>query len=166
VLVEKVVPAPRPEPLQSADSEETGVSAATAWEKLAEDFAKESFIRFGWLREGVFERFEGGKLFVRFPLSAQESSESIWAEQGLKDLESKLTRELSQAVRLELEWDGTMEERAPEAEAEPPPVRDAQEAAAPTTPEPPADPMEEFKNDPLIKKALELFKSTLQTNPA
>jgi hypothetical protein len=30
---------------------------------------------------------------------------------------------------------------------------------------PPKDPSEDFKNDPFIKKALEVFKSTLQ-NPA
>jgi hypothetical protein len=30
------------------------------------------------------------------------------------------------------------------------------------TPEPPPDPMEEFKNDPIIRKALELFRAEIQ----
>jgi hypothetical protein len=35
---------------------------------------------------------------------------------------------------------------------------------APRAPEPaPADPVEEFKNDPLIRKALELFQAEIQT---
>lgn len=169
------VPEKKPEPVReepkaqtapppSADPEDAGVSAATIWEKAAESFAKESFIRFGWLREGVFERFEGGKIFVRFPASTREDSENMWMEQGLKDLEKVLTRELSQAVRLTLEFDESM--NAPEPEPEPEPVREEPKASEPVPEVPPADPMEEFKNDPLIKKALEVFKSTLQTAQA
>ena len=81
----------------------------------------------------------------------------MWMENGIKELESKLARALSQAVRLVLEWDA-----APEQQPEP--VREEPELSAPPTP--PADPNEDFKNDPFIKKALEVFKSTLQTNPA
>ena len=148
-------------PPRAADPEDAGVSAATAWEKTAESFAKESFIRYGWLREGFFERFENGKLFVRFPASSKESSESIWMEKGLKDLESSLTRALSQSVRLVLEWDESLEQQP-----EPTPAREEPPAAAAQPPAPPADPNEDFKNDPLIKKALEVFKSTLQTSSA
>ena len=154
-------PAPKTAtPAPPADTEETDISAATAWERIAESFAKESLIRYGWLREGTFDRFEGGRLFVRFPESAKESAE-IWMEKGLKDLESKLTRALSQAVRLVLEW-----EASPEPQPEPvsTPVREEPEASAP--PAPPPDPNEDFKNDPFIKKALEVFKSTLHTAPA
>ena len=157
------MPAPKvaAPPPHAADPEDAGVSAATAWEKTAESFAKESFIRYGWLREGLFERFENGKLFVRFPASSKESSESIWMEKGLKDLESALTRALSQAVRLVLEWDESLEQQP-----DPTPAREEPPAAAAPPPGPPADPNEDFKNDPFIKKALEVFKSTLQTSPA
>jgi hypothetical protein len=37
------------------------------------------------------------------------------------------------------------------------------ESIAPPQPELPQDPMADFLNDPLIEKALEIFKSTLQT---
>jgi DNA polymerase-3 subunit gamma/tau len=140
-----------------ADPEEADISAATAWEKTAESFAKESLIRYGWLREGVFERFEDGRLFVRFPASARENSE-MWMEKGLKELESKLTRALARTVRMELEWDETLDQQS---QPEPVPVRE--EPGNPAPPAPPADPNEDFKNDPFIKKALEVFKSTLQT---
>jgi len=86
-------------------------------------------------------------------------------EQGLKDLETGLTRALSTGVRLALEWDANLQEQ-PEPEAEAPPPHEEREEPAPQPPAPPVDPMEEFKNDPLIKKALEIFKSTQQTNPA
>ena len=151
----KPLPEPAPQP---ADPEETGISVAAAWETTAESFAKESLIRYGWLREGLFDRFEGGRLIVRFPESVKESSE-IWMETGIKELESKLARALSQTVRLVLEWDA-----APEQQPEPEPVREEPEPSAP--PAPPADPNEDFKNDPFIKKALEVFKSTLHTAPA
>ncbi len=150
-----------PAPLAAAppaDSEEAGISAAAAWEATAESFAKESLIRYGWLREGTFDRFEGGRLFVRFPESAKETSD-IWMENGSKDLESKLSRALSQPVRLVLEWDADQE-----PEPVPAPVREEPESSAP--PAEPSDPNEDFKNDPFIKKALEVFKSTLHTAPA
>ncbi len=92
----------------------------------------------------------------------------MWMEQGMKDLEAKLTAGLSRKVRLVLEFD---------ADTEPPPEPDQSNEPAPEPPsglepgktsEPPpepatADPMDEFKNDPLIRKALEIFKSTQQT---
>ena len=157
-----VAPAPEAVATRPAvDPEDAGVSAATLWETTAESLAKGSLIRYGWLREGLFERFEDGKLFVRFPASSKENSESFWMEKGLKDIESALTKALSQAVRLILEWDESLEQPP---EPAPDPVRE--EPAAVASPEPPADPNEDFKNDPFIKKALEVFKSTLQTTPA
>ena len=152
-------PAPKTAaPAPPANTEETEISAATAWERTAESFAKESLIRYGWLREGTFDRLEDGRMFVRLPESAKENAE-MWMEKAVKDLESKLTRALSQAVRLVLEW-----EASPEPVSTP--VREEPEAAAPPVPAPPADPNEDFKNDPFIKKALEVFKSTLHTAPA
>ena len=163
---EKPEPAPQPAITpKPADPEESGISAASAWEKIAASLAKDSLIRFGWLSEGVFERFEEGNLFVRFPASSKENSESMWMEKGLKDLESKLTKALSRTVRLVMEWEeAPARPDEPEFDSGPPPEESAPSAVA--TPAPPADPNEDFKNDPFIKKALEVFKSTLQTPSA
>ena len=163
---EKPEPAPQPGVTpKPADPEETGISASSAWEKIAASLAKDSLIRFGWLSEGVFERFEEGNLFVRFPASSKENSESMWMEKGLKDLESKLTKALSRTVRLVMEW-----EEAPaqpdESEFDSAPPLEESASSAIATPAPAADPTEDFKNDPFIKKALEVFKSTLQTPSA
>ena len=152
---------PAPEVNKAADPESAAASAATIWESISETFAKDSFIRFGWLREGLFERLEAGELFVRFPASARESSETVFMEQGLKDINARLARELSQPVRLVFEFDeNTVAPPEPEpfpTEPDEPPKAMAQAPAAPI------DPMGDFKDDPLIKKALEVFKSTLQT---
>lgn len=153
--VKASAPSQKEEIQHSRDSETKGVCASTIWETIVEKFAKESFIRFGWLREGVFGRLEEGCLFVRFPSSSKEYSETIFMEKGQQDLESLLTRELGQAIRLIFEFDESMNEPPPK---EPSPLL-AEEPAAP----PPHNPLDEFKNDALIKKALEVFKSTLQT---
>lgn len=86
-------------------------------------------------------------------------------EQGIKDIEARLLKTLSQPFRLSFEFDANLQsqpepvvEEVPE-ERMPEPV----ESVAPPQPEPPQDPMADFLNDPLIEKALEIFKSTLQT---
>lgn len=155
---------PPPPTTPAPDPEEAGVSAAMIWEKTAGELAKNSLIRYGWLRDGLFERFEGGKLFVRFPAASKEHSESFWMETGLKEIESILTKALSRTAKLVFEWDDSLAqpsepEPIPEAPAEP------VKPAAVEPQKPPKDPSEDFKNDPFIKKALEVFKSTLQ-NPA
>ena len=158
-----IAPAPVAEaaPKKTSDPESASVSAATIWESIAEGFAKDSFIRFGWLRDGLFERLEAGELFVRFPASARDSSETVFMDQGRKDINARLSRELSQPVRIIFEFD----ENAvvpPEPESFPGEPDEPPMAAAPEPP-PPSDPMGDFKDDPLIKKALEIFKSNLPT---
>lgn len=150
-----------PEPVAKSESQ----SPASAWESIASDLAKNSFIRFAWLRDGVFDRVDGMKLIVRFPESSRESAESFFMEQGIKDIEARLLKTLSQPFRLSFEFDANLQsqpepvvEEVPE-ERMPEPV----ESVAPPQPEPPQDPMADFLNDPLIEKALEIFKSTLQT---
>ena len=100
----------------------------------------------------------GGALVVRFPGSSREQAGSVFMEQGTKDMESRLLKQLGRPLKLRFEFDDSVVvEEAPPAE-EPPAAR---EEAPP--PEPPKDPLEEFLNDPLIEKALEIFKGTLQT---
>ena len=157
-------PAPLPKVAESAPSKvvESRIDAPTSWEKIAAEFAKNSFIRFGWLRDGVFDRVEDGKGIVRFPVSAKDSASSIFMEQGIKDIESRFLKDLGKPLRIVFEFDDQLEPEIPEeireeaAPARPPVV----ELAAPAVS---VDPMEDFLNDPLIEKALEIFKGTLQT---
>ena len=168
-VVEPVVSAsvstPAP-PLKGLESTPSNVvshlDAPTSWDKIAADFAKNSFIRFGWLRDGVFDRIEDGKGIVRFPMSAKDSASSIFMEQGIKDIESRFLKDLGKPLRIVFEFDEQLQpEISEEIREEPSPApTPVVEVAAP---EVPVDPMENFLNDPLIEKALEIFKGTLQT---
>jgi len=157
-------PAPLPKVAESAPPKdvESRIDAPTSWEKIAAEFAKNSFIRFGWLRDGVFDRVEDGKGIVRFPVSAKDSASSIFMEQGIKDIESRFLKDLGKPLRIVFEFDEQLEPEIPEEIREEPVPTPAPvvELAAPAVP---VDPMEDFLNDPLIEKALEIFKGTLQT---
>ena len=157
-------PAPLPKVAEPAPSKvvESRIDAPTSWEKIAAEFAKNSFIRFGWLRDGVFDRVEDGKGIVRFPVSAKDSASSIFMEQGIKDIESRFLKDLGKPLRIVFEFDEQLEPEIPEEIREEPAPAPAPvvELAAPAVP---VDPMEDFLNDPLIEKALEIFKGTLQT---
>jgi hypothetical protein len=119
-------------------------------------------IRFGWLRDGVFSGLSEGNLAVRFPAARREQAGSVFMEQGIRDIESRLLRELGKPVRVRFEFDESLSvEEEPAPEPEPPRDDPPPEPAAPAK-----DPMEEFLNDPLIEKALEIFKGTLQTRSA
>ena len=81
-------------------------------------------------------------------------------EAGRKDAETKLSEALGKKTSLALE---VSEHLAEPETPEPEPA-----AAVPAPVEPPApaaarDPREDFKNDPLIKKALEIFAGEIQT---
>ena len=168
-VVEPVVSAsvstPAP-PLKGLESTPSNVvshlDAPTSWDKIAADFAKNSFIRFGWLRDGVFDRIEDGKGIVRFPMSARDSASSIFMEQGIKDIESRFLKDLGKPLRIVFEFDEQLQPEIPEEIREEPVPAPAPvvETVAPAVP---VDPMEDFLNDPLIEKALEIFKGTLQT---
>ncbi len=157
-------PAPLPKVAEPAPPKdvESRIDAPTSWEKIAAEFAKNSFIRFGWLRDGVFDRVEDGKGIVRFPVSAKDSASSIFMEQGIKDIESRFLKDLGKPLRIVFEFDEQLEPEIPEEIREEPAPAPAPvvELAAPPVP---VDPMEDFLNDPLIEKALEIFKGTLQT---
>ena len=165
VLAPLSTPAPLPKVVELALAPkvvESRIDAPTSWEKIAADFAKNSFIRFGWLRDGVFDRVEDGKGIVRFPVSAKDSASSIFMEQGVKDIESRFLKDLGKPLRIVFEFDDQLEPEIPEEIREEPAPAPAPvvEVAAPAVP---VDPMEDFLNDPLIEKALEIFKGTLQT---
>ena len=153
-VVPKAAPVPTPEPAAPVD-------AAICWEQIAAEFSKNSVIRFGWFREGIFDRLEGGRLIVRFPAALQEAGSSMFMEKGIKDIEARLLQDLGQPTKIVFEFDEALQAATPEPEPEPEP--EAPKVAEPVVEAPPVDPMEEFLNDPLIEKALEIFKGTLQT---
>ncbi len=166
---EPPAPSVTPAPPPSASNSSTSVDASMVWDVIAEDLAKNSFIRFSWLREGVFDRVEKGRLIVRFPASCKESA-MPFLDEGVRHIEARLLKEMDQPLRVVFEFDASLQEREPEPVQEE--VIHEVVTAAPETgekespresPPPSADPMEAFLNDPLIEKALEKFQGTLQT---
>ncbi len=151
-VVPKAAPAPTPEPAASVD-------AALCWEHIAAEFSKNSVIRFGWFREGVFDRLENGRMTVRFPAALREAGSSMFMEKGIKDIEARLLQDLGQPTKIVFEFDEALQSAIPEPEPEP----EAPQPVEPVVEMPAEDPMAEFLNDPLIEKALEIFKGTLQT---
>jgi hypothetical protein len=100
-------------------------------------------------------------VLVKIPPSSAVALQSVVGEDGRKNAEAKLSSALGRSVKLRLEVGEEMAEPAPE-EAQVEPARSFEKPAE-TPPPGPRDPAEEFKNDPLIKKALEIFAGEIQT---
>ncbi len=131
------------------------LSAAMIWKTVAAETINESPFKFGWLSEAENAAFEGTHLRVCFPKSFKIQFESIFWGDIQSLLEKRLSQKRGSVTRLKIDLvdipstlDQTHLESPPENTSLLPP---------------PTDPMEEFKNDPLIRKALEIFKGTIQT---
>lgn len=159
--LENEPPRVRAEPASAvAQSPETGViDAAVAWDRVAASY--ESSIKFRWLTKGVLAETSEGGVLVKIPPSSAIELRSVVGEDGRKNAEAKLCAALGRNVKLRLEVDEGLAESPPEDLGAQPaaPV----ERAAESSPVRPGDPADEFKNDPLIKKALEIFAGEIQT---
>lgn len=162
-----VVPAPAP--VKAPVAEEGSIDASVAWDRAAASY--ESSIKYSWLSRGVFSKVESsGDILVQLPPSSEAEFKSVVGEAGRKDAEAKLATALGRRVKLVIEVahdlpDPQGDEPEPEPEPEQAPVADKPttvETAA-STPAPQVDHASEFKNDPLIKKALEIFAGEIQT---
>jgi len=149
----------------SEEREEKSIDAAIAWENVARTY--ETSIKYRWLTKGVFALIDADSVLVQLPPSEAKELASFLGEMGRKDAEQKLSAALNRklTLRLEIGEHLTVVEEIPEPEPEPTPAPEAKapepEPAAPQAPA--GDPMDDFKNDPLIKKALEIFRGEIQT---
>jgi DNA polymerase-3 subunit gamma/tau len=120
----------------------------TLWPALVERVRKErSFISM-WVESGVLEKISGGVALFVFAEEQSLAADYIGKDGHREFLEGVLFDLTRTRLKLRAELRETVQRR-PVAQP-PPPVKAA-----------PKDPMEEFKNDPLIRKALELFKARL-----
>jgi DNA polymerase III subunit gamma/tau len=140
-----LLPVPEPEPKAPAKA----VDVETLWPSLVERVRKErSFISM-WVESGVLAEVRDGVALFVFAEEQSLAADYI-SKDGHREFLEGLLLELAGAplkVRTELR---DSVQRRPVAQP-PPPVK-----------APPKDPMEEFKNDPLIRKALEIFKARLE----
>ncbi len=162
-------PVSAPEPLltKSEEREEKSIDAAIAWENVARTY--ETSIKYRWLTKSVFALIEADSVLVQLPPSEAQHLNNFIGEMGRKDAEQKLSTALNRklTLRLEIGEHLTVVEEIPEPEPEPAPVPESKASepkpAEETSQAPSADPMDDFKNDPLIKKALEIFRGEIQT---
>ena len=144
------------------------------WHVVAMGLAADSPLKFGWVEDGTFVGRTGNSIHVEFPPSLESHTQTLFWPQAVKKIEEQLSAHLGERIKLECRFTGA--EPPPPAEQEPPPVVVPKHEAKSPPPKPgiPAEPaaptisaeeVDSFKNDPLIKKALEIFRAEILTGP-
>lgn len=150
------------------------MTVAEVWGDVVETLAKTSPFKFGWLETGTFQVENNGRIVVEFPESQQACAEAIIWSGPQKTLDEELSLRLGRTVKFHPEFLATtnapaasdrVEEISFERRTE---NLESREDSAPASPSPDAaksasDGLEAFKNDPLIQKALEIFRAEIVT---
>ncbi len=140
-----------PEPKAAPDLQAPAPSldATTLWTDVLVAVRRERPLITTWLEAGTLLEVAGNTVRLGFPTTQKMAMESLLRPNNRTFLEKLFTELTGQPRTVECEArDGLVVQPA----ILPPPV------PAPV----PADPMEEFKNDPLIRKALEIFQAEIQ----
>lgn len=138
------------------------------WYPVAMSLVADSPLKFGWLEDGRFLEVDGKSVIVEFPPSLESQTGTQFWMQAVKKIEEKISANFGTKITLVCRFTGS---------EPPPPPLEPPHATAPKTMEknapipkaaaefavPAISPgeMEAFKNDPLIKKALEIFKAEI-----
>ena len=150
-----------PGPAVAKPPEPGSIDAAVAWNRVASSY--ESSIKFRWLTKAIFAETNHDGVLVQIPPSFAGELRSVVGEAGRKNAEAKLSEALGTKVNLRLEIGEHLAETSPtETSAQPAASLDEPQTSG-LHEEKSKDPAEEFKNDPLIKKALEIFAGEIQT---
>jgi DNA polymerase-3 subunit gamma/tau len=133
------------EPAPSAPAPAPAISNDDFWLALVAAVRRDRKLISGWLEAGALTRVDDKTVQIGFP--PEQAFSKDFLEQGHREfLTEAASTILGRNVRISLE------------------VRDGvvATAIAQPKPEPKLDPMEEFKRDPLIRKALEIFRAEVQ----
>lgn len=136
------------------------------WRQTAETLSSESFIRFGWLQHGRFLDIAGDRMRIEFPRSFAENTQDFFWLDLKKQVEEMLTKLRGAKTVFAPDFIGDElpePEPQPDYDEPPPPDSDGSTSAKESPGETGAISQEEFKNDPKIKKALEIFKAKIET---
>ena len=150
--------------------------SANPWNPVAEQLAAESRLKFGWLASGKFLEQRGNKIVVEFPASCEAQTETLFWPQARKKIQECLSKNEGSLLELVAQFTGeelaeelheeTFEEEIPlpphsQTSAKAPTSKTTLPVAAPVgTPLTP-EALANFKNDPLIQEALEIFKAEI-----
>ncbi len=132
------------------------------WTALSAELAIKSVIQFGWLARGEFAGLDGEKFRVRFPASLEENTKGNFWPDLRKRVEERLKELLGQRVEFVGEFASGMPDPEP-VEEEPKSEVAAPASVAPEPEDSPEDTMKKFRNDPLIRKAIEVFRAEIET---
>ncbi len=176
-LVPTAIETPVPAVTPSTPSQQlpTSISESDPWHHIAMELASESPLKFGWIEDSNFVERKGDTIVVEFPPSLESKTQTLFWPQAIKKIEELLSASLGATITLESRFSGI----EPPAPPEPAPLPMAPAASKPlpktTTPEaksseptlPAISPeeLEAFKNDPLIKQALEIFQAEILISP-
>ena len=146
------------------------------WYPVAMELAADSPLKFGWVEDGCFTGRTGNVVSVEFPASLEQQTKTLFWPQGIRKIEELLSARLGGKITLECRFSGA--ELPVEPEPERPHAPDSKQPAKSDSSSQPAEPktepavpaispeeLEEFKNDPLIRKALEIFKAEIANMP-
>jgi DNA polymerase-3 subunit gamma/tau len=161
-------------------------NSSDPWQDVAMKLAADSPLKFGWVEDGRFIERIGNAILVEFPPSLEQQTQTLFWPQAVKKIEEQLTAALGVKITFEYRFTGEEPPAPPEPEpvaepaqsasstgsktstastraaAEPSPKQTAPEPVAPAIS---AAELEEFKSDPLIRKALEIFKAEILIDP-
>lgn len=162
----------------STSSQPPASSPSDPWQDVALKLAADSPLKFGWVEDGRFVERIGNAILVEFPPSTEQQTQTLFWPQAVKKIEEQLAASLGGKITFECRFTGEEPPAPsePEPTAPPAPRPAAEPSRTAKTPEPaskaePAAPvisaaeMEEFKNDPLIRKALEVLKAEILIDP-
>jgi len=154
------------------------------WHIVSMKLAGDSPLKFGWVEDGRFAGRSGSTITVEFPPSLESHTQTLFWPQAVKKIEEQLSRLLGDRISFVPQFTGEEPPPIPEPEPAAPSVAKPSSAtsaaspaykstatpAAPLKTEEPSpgltpEEMEAFKADPLIKKALEIFKAEILASP-
>ena len=118
-----------------------------AWARILDTIRARRPLIVSWLEQGTPFFLERGRLKLAFPENQKIAVESLSRPNNRKNLEEVTGEIVGETWKLEFELRADL----------PVPGKPATEAQKP------ANPMDEFRNDPMIQKALELFKAEIQS---
>jgi len=118
------------------------------WIELLKEVRSSSFLLLAFLQAGTIESFNGSKLVAVFPTTEKLALESLQRANHRATIEGILQKQIGHPV----EFLATIKENLVVIPTELPPEEIIEEVVI--------DPMEDLKNDPLIQRALDIFKAT------
>lgn len=148
------------------------------WTCVAKQLASESKLKFGWMTSGKFLEQRHNKIVVEFPPSCEAQTETLFWPQARKKIQEYLSKNCGVSIELVAQFTGEeiaeelheemIEEKILVTSPEPPRIKSTspkeplKEPLAPPAIAPlSAEALADFKNDPLIQEALEIFKAEI-----